>query len=291
MYIWWMFLFFACKPVADPSRSEFVNNDDDFQVELTPKKIGRMKYLDGEIMIFQNKHKHTDFFFTPFPYVQHEQTQCYENVLNDRIELGLQVELYTSQLIEAVKDYLYKHQSVLCGNTTSSFICDVSLLPINSIRLIQKNFRSSNTHQKYTLEDSWQSNDLLLQSIEFVIYVSNMTLCEQLRTTLTEKCRLPNFEMYYSIHDQQTVQRQLEVNTEHISSTNMYNQIRAQFPLTETVLLTENDFRELLSQSTDRITMMLRSQDGFDSLQEPMAINKFLKQQLSTQQVCENENI
>jgi hypothetical protein len=71
----------------------------------------------------------------------------------------------------------------------------------------------------------------------------------------------------------------------------MYNQIRAQFSSMETVLLTENDFKELLSQSTDRITMTLRSQEGFNSLQEPMAINKLLKQQLSTQQVCENENI
>ena len=231
-----MFLVLTYKPVDDPSRSELVNNDDDFQVELALKKIGRMKYLDGEIMIFQNKHKHNEFFFTPFPYVQHEQVQCHENVLNDHIELGLQVELYTSQLIESVQDYLYKHQSILCGNTTSSFICDVSLLPINSIRLVQRNFRSSNTHQKYTLEDSWQSNDLLLQSMEFVIYLSNMTLCEQLRITLTEKCRLSNFEIHYSIHDQRTVQRQLvEVNTEHISSTKMYNQIRAQFSSVETV--------------------------------------------------------
>ncbi len=288
MYIWWIFLFLTYKTVAGQQGSELVSNDGDFQVEISTKKIGRMKYLDGEVMIFQNQQKHTEFFFTPFPYLESEETQCHENFLNDRIELGIQVELYTPQLIQATKDYLYKYQSILCGNTTTSSMCDVSLLPINSIRLIQRDSRSNKTHQKYTLEDSWQPGTLILQSMEFVIYTSNMTLCEQLRKTLTERCRLPNFEVHYSIHGQRTVQKQLEVNTEHISGTNIYNQIRAQFPSAETVLLTGNDFKELLSQSTDRITMTLRSQEGFDSLQDPIAVHKLLEQQLSDQQVCGN---
>ena len=289
MYVWWIFLFLIYQIIAEQHESESVSNDEDLQTGISTRKIGRMRYLDGEVMIFQNQQKSTEFFFTPFPYLQSEEIECHENFLDDRIELSLQVELYTPQLIQTAKDYIHKYQPVLCGNTTSSSVCDVSLLPINSIRLVQRNSRSNNTHQKYTLDDSWQLGTLLLQSMEFVIYTSNMTVCEQLRKTLTERCRSPNFEVHYSIHGQRAVQRQLEVNAEHISSTNMYNQIRAQFSSAETVLLTENDFKELLSQSTDRSTGTLRLQEGFDSLQDPKAIHKLLEQQLSEQQVCENE--
>ncbi|CAF3395371.1 unnamed protein product [Rotaria sp. Silwood2] len=239
-------------------------------------------------MIAQNQQKPTDFFFTPFPYVQSDETNCYENELHDRMELGLQVELYTPHLVQAVKDYLHKHQPSLCGNSTSFSLCDISLLPMNSIRLVEKRSNSITTRQKYTLEDSWQSATLLLQSMEFVIYTSNMTTCEKLRKTLTERCRLPNFEIHYSLYGQQTVQRQLEITTEHITTTTMYNRIRAQFPSAETVVLTGGDFKELLSESTDRITMTLRIQEGFETIQDPMTIDKLLEQQLSAQQVCTN---
>lgn len=160
---------------------------------------------------------------------------------------------------------------------------------MNSIRLIQKGFRSNTTHNKFTLEESWLSATRLLQSMEFIIYTSNTTICEQLRSTLINRCRLPYFEVQYSLHGQQTVQRQLEVNTEHVTSTTMYNQIRAQFPLAETVTLTGHDFKELHSESTDRITMTLRTQEGFENLQDPMIVDKLLERQLSTQQVCDGK--
>ncbi|CAF1297319.1 unnamed protein product [Rotaria sp. Silwood1] len=288
MYIWWIFLLLTYKAVAEQQESDSTNNGGIFQVEMGTKNIGRIKYQDGEVVIAQNQQKQTDFFFTPFPYLRPEETQCYENVFSDRAELGLQVELYTPQLIRAVKDYLYKYQLSLCGNTTSLSMCDVSLLPMHSIRLVQKDARPDNIHQKYILVESWHSATLLLQSMEFIMYTSNITVCEQLRKALTEKCRLPNFEVQYSLHGQHSTQRQLEVNTEHVTSTNMYNQIRAQFPSAETVVLTGNDFKELLSEAIDRITMTLRVQEGFENLQDPMAIDKLLEHQLSNQQVCDS---
>src|ERR1700722_15576896 len=97
MNIWWIFLFLIYKTVADQSASELTNNGGIFQVEVSTKTICRIKYRDGEVVIAQNQQKNTDFFFSPFPYLQPEETQCHENVLSDRIELGLQVELYTPQ--------------------------------------------------------------------------------------------------------------------------------------------------------------------------------------------------
>jgi len=288
MCIWWIFLFLAYKTVADQSGSELANNGGIFQVEVSTKNIGRIKYRDGEVVIAQNQQKRTDFFFTPFPYLQPDETRCHENELSDRIELGLQVELYTPQLIQAVNDYLSKYQSSLCGNTTSTFVCDVYILPMNSIRLVQRGSRSNATHHMYTLEDSWQPATQLLQSMEFIIYASNMTVCEELREALTAKCRLPNFEVHYSLQGEQTIQRQLEVNTQHITSTPIYNQIRAQFPSVETVFLMENDFQVLVNESIDRVTMTLRTQEGFKNLEDSMGIDKLLKQQLSTKQVYES---
>lgn len=284
----WVLLFFLCVAIAEETEFESAKNGDISQVKCSMKDIGRIKYRDGEVMVIQNQQKHTNLFFTPFPYLQFMNTQCHENVLNDRIELGFHVELYNPQLIQAVKDYLYKYQSFLCGNGTSPFKCDVSLLPMHSIRVVQKGSRSNSVHQKYTLEDSWQPATLHLQSMEFVIYTSNMSVCEQLHRSLTEKCRLPNFELHYSVHGPQIVQQQLKVNTEHVTSTNMYNQIRAQFPLAETVVLTGHDFKELVSESVDRITITLRQQQGFENLKDPMAIDRLLEQHLSTEHVCKN---
>ena len=285
MNIGWIFIVLFYQAIAEQTRSELTNHGGIFQVEVSTKNIGRIKYRDGEVVIAQNQQRNTDFFFTPFPYLQFDRVECHENDFSDSIELALPVELYTSQLIQAVKDYVTKFHSSLCGNLSSSSICDVSLLPMNSIRLVQKSSRTNNIRNRYTLEDTWQSATLLLQLMEFVIYTSNMTVCEQLRKTLTGKCRLPNFEIHYTLHGQQTVQRQLEVNTEHITDTNMFNQIRAQYPSAESVLLTGDDFKKLLSESTDRITMTLRMQEGFENLQDPISFDKLLEQQLSNKQI------
>lgn len=287
MDVWWIFLILILKIMVEHSGSDLANSVSIFQTEVSTKNIGWIKYRDGKVLITQNQKKQTDFFFTPFPYLEREESECEDNDFSGRTELKLEVELYTPQLEQSIKDYLHKYQSTLCGNQTSSFVCDVSLLPMNSIRLVQGGSRSSGINYMYTLDETWKPATLLLQSMEFVIYPSNMTVCKQLLRAVTEKCRLPNFEIQYSLHGQQTVQRQLEVNTEHVTSTTMYNQIRAQFPSAETVVLTGGDFKELLSESTDRITMTLRVEEGFENLQDPMAIDKLLERQLSAQQVCD----
>ena len=162
-------------------------------------------------------------------------------------------------------------------------------MPIDSIRLAQRESRLNSTHHLYVLEDNWYSSGLLLQSMEFIIYASNMSICEQLRQTLAERCRLSSFEFHYSIRGEQTVQHQIEMNTEHISTTNIYKQIHAQFPSVDTVLLAANDFAALLTESTDHSTMTLRTKEGFDSLHDPKVIDKLLQQQLSIQQICEKK--
>ena len=290
MYTWWIFLLLGYEIVAEQKGSDLTSDDNEFQTNVDTKKIGRMKYLDGEVIIFQSQQKSTDFFFTPFPFVQPEQTKCHNNILDNRVELGLQFQLYTSQLIQSAKDYLHKHQSSLCGINQTSNVCDVSLIPINSIRLVQRESRLNNTHHLYTLEDSWYSGGLLLQSMEFIIYASNMSVCEQLRQTLTERCRLSSLEFHYSIQGQQIIQHHIKANTEHVLVTTMYNHIHLQFPSSETVLLTASDLNELSKDSTERIIIPLRSQEDFDGLQDPKVIDKLLQQQLSTQQVCANEH-
>jgi hypothetical protein len=289
MDIRWIYLFLTFKTIVEHSGPVLANNSNTFQVEVSTKNIGRIKYRDGEVSIAQSQQKRTDFFFTPFPYLQAAETECYENVFSDRIELTLQVQLYTPQLIQAVKDYLSKYQSSLCGNMTSSSICDVSLLPINSIRLAQRGSRVNSSYSKYTLEE-WESGALLLESMNFIIYASNMTVCEQLRRALADKCRLSNFEVHYSLNGQKTVQRQLDVKIEHVTSTNIYNQIHAQFPSAQTVILTGDDFKELISESSDRITMSLRMEEEFEKILDSMAIDKHLERQLSTQQVRESNH-
>jgi len=287
MDIWWIFLIVTLKAMVEYSGSDSTNGDSTFQTEVSTKNVGWLKYRDGKVLITQNQKKQTDFFFTPFPYLEREESQCEENIFSGRTELKLEVELYTQQLEQSVKDYLHKYQSALCGNETSSSVCDISLLPMNSIRLAQGGPRSNGTNRIYTLDENWKPATLLLQSMKFVIYAPNMAVCEQLLRAVTEKCQLPDLEVQYSLHGQQTVQRQLEVNTEHVTSTNMYNQIRAQFPTAETVVLTEGDFKELINESIDRITMKLRVQEGFENLQDLMAIDKHLERQLSAQQVCD----
>ena len=161
-----MFLFFVCKITA-----EFTRHDGIFQLDTSIKSIGRIKYRDGEVVLLQNQQKKTNFFFAPFPYLQFEEVQCHENDFIDSVELALPVELYTSELIQTVKTYLNKYYSVLCGNMVSSSLCDVSLLPMNSIRLMQKTSRLNRTRQKYTLEDIYLAIDKSSSTINGIRYL------------------------------------------------------------------------------------------------------------------------
>ncbi|CAF2563130.1 unnamed protein product [Rotaria sp. Silwood2] len=171
----------------------------------------------------------------------------------------------------------------LCSENST---CDASLLPMSAIRLVQKGLRTDKSRQMYTINEEWRSNTLLLQSIEFVIYTANQSICEHLRSSIVERCYLSNFEIHYSLHSEKTVERQVEINTEQITGTSMYNRILSQFPQSDTVTLTGGDFKQLISEVSDRITMKLRVQEGFDSqLQDPITLEKILERQLQFKQV------
>ncbi|CAF3355478.1 unnamed protein product [Rotaria sp. Silwood2] len=253
------------------------------QVEVQTSNIGRIKYDDGEVILYQNQRKPTDIFFTPFPRVNPLSSECHENILSGHVELSLSVELYTPLLIQVIQGYMKQYFPKLCSENST---CDASLLPMSAIRLVQKGLRTDKSRQLYTINEEWRSNTLLLQSIEFVIYTANQSICEHLRSTIVERCYLSNFEIHYSLHSEKTVERQVEINTEQITGTSMYNRILSQFPQSDTVTLTGGDFKQLISEVSDRITMKLRVQEGFDSqLQDPITLEKILERQLQFKQV------
>ncbi|CAF1263294.1 unnamed protein product [Rotaria sordida] len=67
----------------------------------------------------------------------------------------------------------------------------------------------------------------------------------------------------------------------------MYNQIKSQFPSNhqEIIALTGNDYKELLSETMDQITINLQIEEGFESVQDPVAIDQILNRQLQYKQV------
>lgn len=252
-------------------------------IEVRTTNIGRVKYEDGEVILSQNQGKLTDIFFTPFPRVNPLNSECHQNILSGYVELSLSVDLYTPQLIQTVRNYLKEHFSTLCGENKT---CAISLLPMNSIRLVQKGPRKNQTQQLYMIDNQWYSNTVLLQSMDFPIYMTNESVCDHLRSSIVKRCYLPNFEIQYSLHSEKTVERQVNITAEQIMSTSTFNEIRSQFPKADIVVLTGEDFKQLMSEITDKITMKLRVQEGFDtSLQDPIALDRLLEKQLHFRKV------
>ncbi|CAF4967307.1 unnamed protein product [Rotaria sp. Silwood1] len=259
-----------------------------FHVKVRTSNIGRIKYEDGEVLLAQNLEKPTDIFFTPFPRVDPSSTECQENELSGQTELILSVDLYTSHLIRDVHAYINKRYPTLCNGDVEENMttkCDVSLLPMNAIRLVQKGLRSNMSRLKYLVDDQWHSNTLLLQSVQFIIYTHNISVCHQARSAIVDRCQMSNFEIQYSLYSEKIVERQIEITSEHVTSSSMFNHIRSQLPTTDIVALTGNDFKQLLNEVTDRVTMKLRVQEGFDSFQDPVSIDKLLERQLQFKQV------
>lgn len=272
----------ALVSAKDPTETSS-DDVDIWKVQVGTSSIGRIKYEDGEVILYSNQGKPTDIFFTPFPHVDPSTSQCHENILSGHVELSLSVKLYTPQLIQLVQTYLKQHFRSLCVENGT---CDVSLLPMNAIRLIQKGRRTNYTRQLYTVNDEWHSNTLLLQEIMFVIYAANKSICEHLLSSIVKRCYLSNFEIHYALHSEKTVERQVEISTSQISETSMFNQIQSQFPDSDSVALSGNDFKHLINEVIDKITMKLRVQEGFDSqLQDPISLDKLLERQLQFKQV------
>jgi hypothetical protein len=168
--------------------------------------------------------------------------------------------------------------------------CHVSLLPMNEIRVVQRGQISTDRRLKFTLDSEWKPNNMLLKTVDFVLNTANISVCEKIHTVLTSKCRLFNFEVQYSLRGQQQAERQLNITSEHLTSTSMYNDIIAEFPKIDrnqqdTVALTGEDFKRLLTQTTDRVTMQLRIEEGFESLTDPLSIDNILKRQLQYKEV------
>lgn len=265
------------------SSSTSNDSDDIWRVQIGTSSMGRIKYEDGEVVLYQNRLKPTDVFFTPFPRVDPTASNCLQNILSGYVELNLSVELYNSRLVKAVKSYLKQYFSELCAQNIT---CDASLLPMSAIRLVQKGLRTSQTREMYVIDDEWRSNTLLLQAIDFVIYTKNQSACERLCSSIIENCYLSNFEIHYTLHSEKTVERQVEIYTEQVTSTDMFNKIHSRFSQFDTVALTGGDFKQLINEVTDKVTMKLRVEEGFDTkIQDPIALDKLIERQLQFKQV------
>ena len=276
------FVLFLLINTVDADGSSSSSSKSIFQAKLATTNIGRFKYQDGEVLLSQNQLRSTDFFFTPFPHIEPNLTECNYNDLSGHCELTLSVSLYTSHLVNSIEQHLKQYYNI-CRIEH----CDVSLLPMHSIRLHQKGLRTRDSQQKYVLDNDWHSNTQLRQSIEFIIYTTNMSVCQHLKISISSHCHLSNFEIHYLLHDQQIVARQLEITTEHITNTFMYNQIKSQFDANQqdTIALTGDDFKNLISDINEQITMNLRVDEGYDSLQDPISIEKILDRQLHYKQM------
>ncbi|CAF3972341.1 unnamed protein product [Rotaria sp. Silwood1] len=240
-----------------------------FHVKVRTSNFGRIKYEDGEVLLAQNLEKPTDIFFTPFPRVDPSSTECQENELSGQTELILSVDLYTSHLIRDVHAYINKRYPTLCNGDVEENMttkCDVSLLPMNAIRLVQKGLRSNMSRLKYLVDDQWHSNTLLLQSVQFIIYTHNISVCHQARSATVDRCQMSNFEIQYSLYSEKIVERQIEITSEHVTSSSMFNHIRSQLPTTDIVALTGNDFKQLLNEVTDRVQLEKADDRLWDSL-------------------------
>ena len=98
---------------------------------------------------------------------------------------------------------------------------------MHSVRLFQRGLRTTDSRNRYTLDNEWHSNTQLRQTIEFIIYTSNMSVCQNLKESIVSPCRLANFEVHYLLHGQQTISRKLEITTDYVTETSMYNQMRS----------------------------------------------------------------
>ncbi len=271
------------------------SKDDIFQLEVRTTNIGRVKYRDGEVVLSQNQKKETDIFFTPFPHFAFNSTECQDNELTGHTGLILAVQLYNDGLIDTVHAYLNKFHPAICNTNSTqdrwlSSRCHVSLLPMNEIRMVQKSQITTSAPLKYTLDDAWKPNNMLLQTIDFVLNTANMSVCEKIRTVLTTKCRLFNFEVHYSLHGHQQIERQLSITNEHLTSTRMYNDIIAEFPRIsrnqqDVVALTGEDFKQLLSETINSATVRLRIEEGTELLTDPLLVDNILKRQLQYKEV------
>lgn len=277
--------FFLCITLADPLRCAAINNLGVLPTDVNLKYVARVPYSNGEIVLSQNQQEHTEFFFAPFPYLLPEDIQCHDNVFTVRTELKLSIELYSSKVSQSVQNYLYKHHPTLCGNKAASFQCHISLLPIHSIRITQRTAHLNSSQHEYQLDDAWQSAALLPQSMDFRLYPSDKNACDKIRHALIENCHLPDWELEYTLQNEQVLQRELEVTTEHITNTVLYRQMLATVSSAETIILTDKDFNELLDEAIERVTITLRMHGSFIIPTDLQKLREHIKRQLVVQQV------
>ena len=65
-----LFLFVIYQTLTLKVQPVLSSYNDEFEVKIHTKKIDRMKYFNGEVLIYQNEEKTNEFYFTPFPYLQ-----------------------------------------------------------------------------------------------------------------------------------------------------------------------------------------------------------------------------
>ena len=261
------------------SNEEFISDKITGEEKNQAEMIGSIKYRQSRVMIYQSTQKNNEFYFTPLPSIQTNTSQCREDLFTGKIELIIHIDLYATHLKDSVKDYLMKHRQSVCGGTKSTFSCEFSLIPMNLVRLFEK------SQHFYHLDNNWLTASYLEQSKDFAISVSNRTACEQLQQALTDRCQLGQLEFHYTVGGETTVERTINVTTEHVTTTLLYNKLVERLPAANRVLLEKTDFRRLITESLNLIVVSLRLDKNFKQLEQPDLIEQRLIQHLSVQEV------
>ena len=219
------------------------------QFQISEQPVAYMPYQQFKVTIFKSSDQSSlknHFFYTPISLLNSESTFSRFDRISQNAEVHFQVEFWSKDIESCVVCYLQRVYKI------DVIAFNVHLIPFDQVLLCSETYSKN-----YQVISRWTPYQLKT-SMWFSILCASVTDADDLAEDIQQKpehCSLLKslrikfgFSALEQLHT-----KEILIHRENIRSSHVFQKINQEFPLANSVLLTAEDFSNLLSESVGEV--------------------------------------
>ena len=248
------------------------------ELEISPNIVGSVPYKNFRINVYEHTSTQTTslksapkkFFYSPISLLEPSSATSTFNIVTSQAEMKFHIEMWNDYVQQLVVDWIKREIDPTVRESL------VQVIPFDKILLVQ-----SSAQQLYRISNEWTPYQLQ-KDVHFTLNCHFIRDCDQLALQMRQNAKhFSSFRLLFSASSQKTKTKEIKIQVESILSGRMASKLIQRMPNVDFALLTADDEKELLAESSTAV--LIDSIDNSDSIvlsDSETEIYKFLKEAL-----------
>jgi len=250
-------------------------------LKISPNVVGSVPYKHFRINVYEHAAQTNSrptlkkFFYAPISLLEPESATSTFNIVTSQAEMKFHIEIWNDYVQQLVVDWIKREIDPTVRESL------VQVIPFDKILLVQS-LPSSASHQLYRISNDWTPYQLQ-KEVHFTLNCHFIRDCDLLALQMRHNANhFSSFQLLFSVSSQKTRTKETKIQIETILSGRMVSKLlQRMLPNAEFALLTDDDEKELLTESANAIVIdAIDNSDSIVSSDSKAQIYEFLKEAL-----------